>query len=1241
MSKIIPVIARILVAAALLFPAEIFAQSDISADYAAGKKLYAEKNYESAVSSFYKALWAVHKQKDKNSDYYANEKTILGYIDSSYAAAEKENIAFTNVEFDTTKTDEFYYFVTDVSNLTADSATITINVGKQDGIYWDAECTLVGASSSKPEDTGRSLKYLGGARIVELSDYMTRLVVKFYKKRKGSQIYLKDLVEVKPHLVKNAHRSMVYELSRLNIGFNDNSNDQLLYKRVIMQNTNPALAEVLIELYAWEINDFSSVLEGLDDSTFTVKYKKGKFRGYNLKQIFPITSGVDIEAFFNFVNTYPGKYMGKNWKINETYATWVLNFTPTGDKDRKWLIPAIIAKDIRSLDDLLKKTAWYISEDSLLAWGKDLDDYINAGDMTLARSFCDKLLYISQYLGDSASIAYYYYRQGLLSNADGNKKEALSEMLMAWNMYPDNTDYIYMLASLYGQNERFDSCFYLYELLLKKYPESYVIKGNLGWYKTLAGKLDEATPLCREAYLADTSSTSYAVNYGHTFLLRGNVDSAKYFYRKMLDNLNHPTDYTEGPKKDFEIFFSKGWQRKAIAEIAEWLDNEFKDKYSVITQGNDIWDDAKKHYNSKDYVYAIRRWKEYLTLFEKVKDIKQLEIHNTNAWIGICYANLKMRDSAEKYYENALLLGTTNFVNKRNKDPENDVIAEDYKRMYNFYDGKDQKKADAYKTIYDAEIQKLTEINSASQLFVLCIGGKDSAGSKTYQNDAKFFFDNITALSGKQNNDSGHIYIDGSNLTKKMLIKKLEDIRRQSKPEDIFIFYYAGLSGRDTGKEKETLYFNPGDEQSSIGVTELTQTIDLVYARKKMIITSEPDPMLLNLITTQYTSATNLANEIIFICPGVKTPVMADGHTMFTHELVSALTEMKKKDQFSAKEYIDKAAYELGRGMHYLPVLSFTYGKDFILYKNDSLRRSVEIAQTVDTRGLDVNSFTSDDNEPESNNPTVQKNYALFFASDQYDDNNTWHNLSNPVSDATALANMLRDDYGFETELVKNASKKEIENKLRQYRIKNFGPNDQLMIFFAGHGIYYQEANMGYLVARDSKDPRSTDPNYNTYLSYSDLGNLYLKNIKCKRIFLVLDACYAGSFFEENTYHRGIADMQATDANVMQRLNMLKKNASGKSFYKGISSGGRETVEDGKKDQHSPFAAGLIQMLNNAIPNYYITADAIIGEIQNYHPGNTTPSSGTFNYSDPQGLFIFEVNVKEHGVAIRSDNLKR
>ena len=1219
-----------------------YAQQKMPDAFLEGKKLYEEKKYEDATNYFYKALSALNHLKEKEPAATDSERTILSNINLCYNNSRKFNIPFRKIEFDTSVTEEFYFSVTAVNSLDKDSAIITINEGKQDGIYPGAECYIEAAYGTSNGDTSRELKFLGSAKIIELSDYSAKALVKFFKTKKGSAIYPKDLLDVYVHPVKGSSKNMLYELERLNIIFNDNSKDEVLNSRGYFYNTDPTLINAVMDVYTKEITDFATDLDGYDDTTFTKVYKAGKFKGCTMRQVFHITSRYDIYGFFNFAKSFPGKYMGTPWKINETYATWVLNNAPLGEKDREWLLPAIESTGYIELDPLLKKTGYYIINDTLSAFDNRIIEDLDNKNNEAAKALCDKLIYISQSLNDNAALAQYYFRRSVIKRSENNNKEALSDMLQAYNLFKDNDGYKYNLASMYGTSERFDSSFYFYKELIRKYPENAAIKGYYGWFKTLSGNVDEAIPLCRFAYYSDTTSSSFAVNYGHTFLLKGNIDSAKYYYNKMLENLNHPTDYTEGAKKDFELFFSKGWQRSAVSNIAEWLDNEFNKKYAYITQGNLIWEDAKKYYDEKKYSLAIPKWEGYINLLYKAPDTNFLYIHNANIWIGRCFSELKQYDSTLKYYSIALQIASLHIPKQQNSDPESDFVVSDYQRLEYFYEDKKKNKklADTYKILYNAEIQKVTEMNSVAHLHVLCIGGKDSIENAIYGANAKLFYDNIVTIENKKGAAGNHVYLNAGSLTKKILIGKLEEIRKQSKPEDIFIFYYSGITA--TENDKEVIYFNPGDSvNGKIDAKELLQNIDLIYAKKKMIITDDPDPQLLALITSQYTATSNNANEIIFLCPGVRTPIVDGGYTMFTDELVNGLTALKKKGQFSAKEFIDKASYALGRGEHYLPVLSFSYGKDFILYKNDSINNESGNAQMGEqTRGLSINTDVDNNSTPDAGTPGTQKNYALFFASDEYDEKDTWHQLSNPISDATALGNLLKEDYGFQVEVVRNATKKEIENKLKEYRTKNYAHNDQLMLFFAGHGIYYPEANMGYLVAKDSRDPRNSDPNFNTYLSYSDLGNLYLKNMKCRRIFLVLDACYAGSFFEEKSFGRGAIDMHANE-NVQQRLGMLKKNAGGKTYYKGISSGGKETVEDGKKDQHSPFAGGLIQMLNNAIPNYYVTADAIIGDIQNYHPGNTTPSSGTFNYSDPQGLFIFEVKTPEYKQSIKTDNLKR
>ncbi len=1191
--------------------------------YAQGRSLYDDGRYEAAAASFTQALSQLNKMK--GTWVADSERVVMTQLTATYSEARKKNIPFKNLDFDNSNTEEFWFPITSVLSANDDSAIVLVDGGTQDGIFWGAETNAFASPATSKTDTARTWKYFGRTHIIELSDYVCKVVIKFSKARKGFKVYRNDLVEIGIHPIRNHRKNVLYRLESINISFKDNNKETLIDKHVLLYNNDTTLMEIIANIYASELISFATDLDGLDDAQFSTKFTKGPFQGRTLKQIFHTITPYDVRAFFNFVNSFPGKYIGTPWKINETFATWVINNAPAGEKDRNWLMDAVEATSMRDIDELLTHISYYIANDTLYTWNERVYEYEKDKNFDQEQQLLEKTIYIAEYLHDTAAMAAMHYRRSYMKHQAKDNKGALADMLYAYSLYPGNDNYAWQVAVMYAHAERYDSSFLLFDTLIRRYPDVTDIHAQYGWFKTLAGKFDEGATLCRIAYNNNPYSSSTAVNYGHTFLLRNQLDSAKYYYSKMLENLKSPDDYIEGPKKDFEIFFSKGWQRSTVADIAEWLDNEFKKTYQYTTVGSELDKEAKKLYNEGKYKKAIVKFREYLSTISKLEKPDMDAIYFANMYLGHCYYNTGQRDSTIKFYTVCLELAKGPLANKRGSQADNDHITSSYDRLANYYQDSlhDVRTAATFKMLYNAEVQKLSDMNNTAHMHIICMAGSDTTTGSPFTSNAKVIFDSLVSLGNSKDTAAVHVYLSGQTLTKKNLLQKLSDIRQRSQPEDIFIFYYSGHT--ITVNDKEMLCFNFADtENGCIEAKELLQNIDQVYAKKKMVITDDPEPQLFGLISSQYTSANASANEIIFFCPAVKTPVTAAGRSMFTTELINSMSALRKKDRFSAREFVDKASYTLGRGEHYLPVLSFSYGRDFVLYKTDS----VIAAEKVQTRGLAIRDLNDNNDANGASASTGQKNYALFFADNVYDDNNTWHNLSNPISDATALGQLLEEDFGFQVEIVKNANKKDIENKLREYRNRSYGPNDQLMIFFAGHGIYYPDANMGYLVAKDSKEPSHADPNFNTYLSYSDLGNLYLKNMKCRRIFLVLDACYAGSFFEEKGYHRG-ADMFGNDKSVQQRLNMLKKNASGKSYYKGISSGGKETVEDGKKDQHSPFAGGLIAMLNAAIASQYITADAIIGEIQNYHPGNTTPSSGTFNYSDPQGLFIFEAKTDQ------------
>jgi len=1113
------------------------------------------------------------------------------------------------------QTDEVLYPILTVRRISPDSAVVTIASGKKDGILLDAEGNIMTSHNSGGPAGRESVIYIASARIIALTDTSATASVKMYSKHRETVILPNDLLGVQTLQAKNAESNVFYELAKLDVLFLDNARQELASKRSILQNPNALFASNLLEKYTKEIQDFYKDLLEYKDSTFTKPYTLGPYKGMNMHQVFEKVVTHDLSDFFHFVRKYPGKYIGGRWKINETFATWVLNNAPQGERNREWIIPVLQKLPENGRTSFAGRFRFMIESDTLSKWTSAVWDLQNIHQNTEALDLCNRLLHVAKVLEDRQAETEFIYTRSLLLDANGEPKAALQNALEVYNRDSSNLNYTYHLANLYGKLEQFDNCFRLYGKLLNALPDNYNIKGNYGWYKLSAGQVEEAIPYCRAAYLADPSSVAFAVNYGHTFLLKGNPDSARFYYRKTLDNLNVPADYLTGPRTDFELFFKKGWERMLAAEMADWMDKEFNEKYSAITRGNEIWSEARKLYDRKDYRGAISTWKNYIGLFNQVKDPPRSSLHNAYNWMGSSFSRSKMYDSAFHYYEIAMKIAREHLTAQRNSatDKDNDFLTGDYERLYNLSVTAGKKaEAEHYKMLYEAEAEKVTELFANPALHLVAVSGSGKQAEKA----AGFFFERFSQL--KKDNSRGMTkQLAGNQVTRDKLTALLDEIRGRSKPEDIFIFYYSG----DVKSDENGSYidFNEKDTlQGRIGIGDFMNALDFVYAHKKMIITDKPSASLLSFITTRYINAGRNAPEVIYLSPGTETPLQENGVSLFTAQLAQTLEDLKKNDKFSAKDFVDKASFTLGRGQYYFPVLSFSFGKDFLLYENKTATLAGTDAAPLATRGTDIINRAEKSNEVASG---PQRNYALLFGTDLYTDPG-FDKLSNPIRDVETIGKLLKEEFGFDVTIIKNPTLDRIETTLSEFRDgKNYGSNDQLFIFFAGHGVYDEKSKMGYLVANDSK---VKDPNYKSYLSYSDLGNKYLKNISCNRIFLVLDACFAGSFFDNNSVRGTPAEANARNLEALQRM------AANQHFYKGISSGAKQYVEDGKPGQHSPFASKFLGTLwNRAMNKSFVTADEIIGEIKSNPPGSTAICEGRFQYSDPFSHFIFEMKTTQ------------
>ena len=229
------------------------------------------------------------------------------------------------------------------------------------------------------------------------------------------------------------------------------------------------------------------------------------------------------------------------------------------------------------------------------------------------------------------------------------------------------------------------------------------------------------------------------------------------------------------------------------------------------------------------------------------------------------------------------------------------------------------------------------------------------------------------------------------------------------------------------------------------------------------------------------------------------------------------------------------------------------------------------------------------------------KYYALLIGVNEYMDANLM-NLDNPVRDAENLHKVLVSDYYFDKEnviLLKNAKRAEITDAL-DIMAEKITSDDNFLIFYAGHGWWDKDANVGYWLPSDARISRKAD-----WLGNSTLCD-YLKVIDSKHTLLIADACFAGSIFKTRS-----VSMEAPKA--IQKLYDLPSR-------KAMTSGTLTEVPD-----RSSFVRYLIERLaaneDKCISSEQLFSSFRIAVINN---SDVIPQYGEIrNVGDQGGDFIF------------------
>jgi len=207
--------------------------------------------------------------------------------------------------------------------------------------------------------------------------------------------------------------------------------------------------------------------------------------------------------------------------------------------------------------------------------------------------------------------------------------------------------------------------------------------------------------------------------------------------------------------------------------------------------------------------------------------------------------------------------------------------------------------------------------------------------------------------------------------------------------------------------------------------------------------------------------------------------------------------------------------------------------------------------------------LAEDSAESESSIMDFGNFYALIIGNNDY---NHWSDLQTPENDANVIEKILRVKYGFKTEVILNANRSDILNAFNKYR-KQMTENDNLLIYYAGHGYLDKGNEQGFWIPIDGELDNDTQWIPNTRIAD------YLEAIKARNILVISDSCYAGTLTRDS-----IPKLDA-DKIGEERLKYLHDLWEARSRMV-LTSGDIEPVLDTGGGGHSIFAKVLINLLN-------------------------------------------------------------
>ncbi len=562
-------------------------------------------------------------------------KSFFGFIDLCYMMMERQDSIFYQYS-DKDYRKSFTVNIEEVLWRKGKKFRVKLNLGLNDGLVNGVVAFPISLSVKKGEPKRKF--QLGKGEIVKIGPWTSEAEVEVYNEtdtlnwiRKG------DLIETRI-LSKFKEETTIYKLLANSVYFRNNNKKKFVNPRYIIHYDSKIFQKLMLLIMANQVKETAEFTK--DDSIFLKPAIEGQNQGKTINELFEKPDISDIHDFLGFVNSFPRKYLGKPYKINETYATWLLNNSPS--------TPHVILDSLLNENSLERQLAILefnkadLNKKYYEAWADRAKDYADKQNYAQANKAIEMILLSASYLKNDNIRAYGYFNGGRVYNIQNQYYLAIQNYDSAAKLYKKLNITLEFVRSIYKKGSCFED-WGKYNEAIEAFTEAEKIlkqairkKGNYERNKLLAYILwDKGYTVSQKGGNAEAIAA-----YAEAEKILDGIDGSKYdratLYRNMAYVLKKQGQYDEALekyKKSGTLFYAGGHSAKYAQAFDDLADTYFK-------MGN--------------YSKAIKLYTDAYELKLKLDDKSGAGFSKSN--VGQAYWNLGDYDSAILSHREAVVL---------------------------------------------------------------------------------------------------------------------------------------------------------------------------------------------------------------------------------------------------------------------------------------------------------------------------------------------------------------------------------------------------------------------------------------------------------------------------------------------------------------------------------------------------------------------------------------------------------